>query len=167
MPRTYRYVGPAEVREAAKQEPPGAVISSPDDLRAWLAANEAGATEHTLTYVVSTRRELLVAPQRSEHVACARGESVLAAGELTVRNGKSGALEVTYISNQSTGYCPDATCWESVQSVLDRAGLPHPSEFTLAFTFRRCPACGERNLVKEDWFVCALCDAELPSEWNF
>jgi transcription initiation factor TFIIIB Brf1 subunit/transcription initiation factor TFIIB len=33
--------------------------------------------------------------------------------------------------------------------------------------FRRCPACGERNIVKDDWFVCGVCGADLPTVWNF
>jgi hypothetical protein len=70
-------------------------------------------------------------------------------------------------SNQSTGYCPDPDCWPAVAAALDRAGIPHPGRFTVEVIFRRCPSCGERNLVKDDWFVCALCEAELPREWNF
>jgi hypothetical protein len=35
------------------------------------------------------------------------------------------------------------------------------------FTFRRCPQCDERNLVREDDFACAICEAELPAAWNF
>ncbi|MDH6465317.1 transcription initiation factor TFIIIB Brf1 subunit/transcription initiation factor TFIIB [Micromonospora sp. A200] len=34
-------------------------------------------------------------------------------------------------------------------------------------TFRRCTACGERNIVRDDDFVCALCDGVLPPNWNF
>jgi hypothetical protein len=45
-------------------------------------------------------------------------------------------------------------------------GVVPPPAFTHAVVFRRCPRCGERNLVKEDWFVCVFCDAELPAEWN-
>ena len=33
--------------------------------------------------------------------------------------------------------------------------------------FRRCTQCGERNLVREGDFFCAICDAELPVAWNF
>jgi uncharacterized Zn finger protein (UPF0148 family) len=33
--------------------------------------------------------------------------------------------------------------------------------------FRRCGACGERNLVKDGDFACAICGAELPRTWNF
>ncbi|GAA2374179.1 hypothetical protein [Dactylosporangium salmoneum] len=33
--------------------------------------------------------------------------------------------------------------------------------------FRRCPACGERNVVRDGDFTCALCDGDLPARWNF
>jgi hypothetical protein len=33
---------------------------------------------------------------------------------------------VSEVSNQSTGYCPDLSCWSAVASALDRAGLERP-----------------------------------------
>ena len=30
-----------------------------------------------------------------------------------------------------------------------------------------CPRCGERNVVKDGWFVCGVCGADLPAGWNF
>jgi hypothetical protein len=56
-----------------------------------------------------------------------------------------------------------AECWPAVAA----AAIPAPSSFTHAFRFRRCAACMQINVVKEDWFVCASCDAELPRSWNF
>lgn len=50
---------------------------------------------------------------------------------------------------------------------LDRVGVPHPGAFTDAVIFRRCPTCGERNVVRGDDFVCAVCDSALPTRWNF
>jgi hypothetical protein len=71
------------------------------------------------------------------------------------------------VSNQSTGYCPEPASWPAVARALDAAGIAHPGRFTVAVIFRRCDACGERNLVKDDWFECAICGAPLASEWNF
>jgi hypothetical protein len=31
---------------------------------------------------------------------------------------------------------------------------------------RRCDVCATLNVVKEDWLVCAACDADLPVAWN-
>jgi hypothetical protein len=115
------------------------------------------------TFVVSLAGDLLVAPRRSEHVACAGGERVLGAGE--IRFDLEGAI--VEITNNSTGYCPPEESWDAVRVALDRAGLPHPGRFTLVVQFRRCTSCGERNVVKEGWYACAICDADLPREWNF
>ena len=40
-------------------------------------------------------------------------------------------------------------------------------DFTTRVVFRLCPACNERNIVKDGWFVCDLCGADLPGNWNF
>lgn len=104
-----------------------------------------------------------MADRRSEHVACAGGEAVLAAGELTVDE----RGEVLEANNQSTGYCPEPSCWTALAAALDAAGIPRPPALTRAFCFRRCESCGERNLVKDRWFECALCGAPLPEQWNF
>ena len=42
-----------------------------------------------------------------------------------------------------------------------------PAGFDCAFVYRRCPRCGQTNVIKEEWFVCACCDCELPRAWNF
>lgn len=118
------------------------------------------------TFVVAVDGVLRLALRRSEHVACAGGAEVLGAGEIAFARDGAG-WTVSEVSNQSTGYCPDPDCWPAVGDALDRAGVPNPGEFTDAVVFRRCPACAERNLVKEADFVCVVCGVELPQEWNF
>ncbi|MFE9635342.1 hypothetical protein [Streptomyces sp. NPDC006463] len=111
---------------------------------------------------------LRLAPRRSEHVACAGGDPVLAAGEICfiARPGEEPAWEADEVSNLSTGYCPDLASWRAVAEALDRAGIGRPEGFTHAVVFRRCTACGECNVVRDAWFVCVFCDADLPAEWN-
>jgi hypothetical protein len=116
--------------------------------------------------VVDVAGLLRLAPRRSEHVACAAGADVLAAGEITLRRIENGWAAAA-VSNQSTGYCPDPDCWPAVAAALDRAGIAYGGGFTEEFTFRRCPECGQRNIVKDAVFFCAVCDAELPASWNF
>ncbi len=160
----YRYVGPAAVLAAVRAGGEGRRIGSPADLAAWLAAS--GEAGEPYTFVVDVTGFLRLAPRRSEHVACAGGAEVLGAGEIEF--GRAGERwAATGISNQSTGYCPDPDSWPAVAAALDRAGVAHPGEFTDPVVFRRCPACGERNLVKDCDFVCAVCGADLPPEWNF
>jgi hypothetical protein len=163
--RDYRYVGPVDVREAVQPGSGGQAIVSPEGLAAWLATRGTDEREEPFTFVVDLAGTLRLAPQRSEHVACADSEPVLSAGEITfVRD--HDRWTVSEISNQSTGYCPDLTSWPAVQDALDRAGLDHPGDFTYPIIFRRCPKCHERNVVKDDHFVCAICDAPLPMTWN-
>ncbi|MCP3064608.1 hypothetical protein LXT21_38135 [Myxococcus sp. K38C18041901] len=139
-------------------------MTSLSELCSWLSVHPE-AFDEGATYVVDLRGRLRLAPRRSEHVACADGEEVLAAGEIRFRlNG--GPPAVAEVSNLSTGYCPDVTCWAAVARSLALLGLHSPSGFSVAMAFRRCLACGEVTLVKEGWFVCAFCDADLPSDWN-
>ncbi|MEV6206971.1 hypothetical protein [Kitasatospora sp. NPDC051914] len=117
------------------------------------------------TYVVDGAGILRLSPRRSEHVVCAGGEAVLSAGEIGFR-ADSGRWVAEEVSNQSTGYCPDACSWQAVADALDRAGISAPSGFTHEVVFRRCPACEQLNIVREADFVCVFCDGSLPREWN-
>lgn len=167
--KLYRYVGPEAIAVAAARALPAASIRSVPELELWLRR-----TGHKLnlpggcavTFVVDEHGELRVADRGSEHVACAGGGPVRSAGELCV-SCLRGRLQVDAVSNQSTGYCPEPESWPAVAAALDRIGLPHPGGFTHAVVFRRCPACGERSIMKDGWFVCALCGADLPAAWNF
>jgi hypothetical protein len=155
--RIYQYVGPIEVLAAVR----------PVDLgRAVLSREEITSEGEPFTFVIDLDGTLRLAPRRSEHVACAGGQPVLSAGEMTFEL-RSGRWEVTAVTNQSTGYCPEATSWPTVARALDKIAVPNPGRFTDEFTFRRCVQCGERNIVRDGYFACAICDADLPAAWNF
>ena len=157
--RRYVYVGPADVRALVASSPRGHAIHVAADL-ARLVDGEP------MTFIVDVRGILHVAPRRSEHVACAGGDDVLSAGELIATCDRD-RVRVTDISNQSTGYGPEPESWPAVAKALDDAGIAHDGSFTYEATFRRCPSCKQRNLVKEDWFECAMCGNALPRTWNF
>jgi hypothetical protein len=109
---------------------------------------------------------LRLADRHSEHVACAGGQRVRSAGEMTlVMVGE--VVRVVDVTNQSTGYCPEPTSWPEVERALEGLGVAHPTSFTTSFDFRRCPACSQINLVKDAMLRCDACDAELPAAWNF
>jgi len=167
MPRAriFRYVGPEAMLRTAATGPIGTEIRSRAAVRRWCEehGDERDGLGLWATYTVGEDGDLRVAPRRSEHVACSGGEPVLAAGEICF----AADARVTEISNLSTGFCPDAECWAAVRDALDAASVLHPGAFTFEAVFRRCPVCGERNVVKEGWFVCAVCDAPLPETWNF
>lgn len=61
----------------------------------------------------------------------------------------------------------DSDSWPPVGAALDRLDISHPGGFTENINFRRCPSFGERNIVRDDNLVCALCDSDLPKSWNF
>jgi hypothetical protein len=164
-PRGYRYVGPADILGQVRPGCRGHAVTSLDGLAAWLDRQTAQGPEEPFTYVIDLAGTLRLAPQRSEHVACAGGEPVLGAGELSFAPSR-GTWTVSEISNQSTGYCPDPSSWPAVASALDRAGLGHPPEFTHPIVFRRCRQCHQRNIVKDDYYVCAVCGTPLPATWN-
>jgi hypothetical protein len=166
--RVYKYVGPPEIAARSATRDAGAVVTSPADVLAWMESqqlNRPMAGEVTVTYVVDQEGRLRIADRRSEHVACAGGRSVLAAGEMTF-NVDRATVKVAGTTNQSAGYCPEPSCWKAVQRALTDAGITHPDGFTQQFEFRRCPSCQSINLVKDANFRCELCRAPLPRNWN-
>ncbi|NUP30937.1 MAG: hypothetical protein HOU01_04375 [Streptomycetaceae bacterium] len=157
--RSYRYIGPAELLGRTTDV---ASIAAMTDLDAWLARQEP---DEPRTFVVDLDGTLRLAPRRSEHVTCAGGADVLAAGELRFERDADGWF-VVEASNQSTGYCPDVDSWPALRDALDRAGVRHPGEFTAPVVFRRCPDCAAVNIVRDGDYTCALCDGNLPPQWN-
>jgi hypothetical protein len=74
---------------------------------------------------------------------------------------------VECVTNQSTGYCPEPESWEAVVGSLDRIPVEHPDGFDPVSIFRRCPACTQINIVKDEWYVRGVCQSTLPNLWNF
>jgi hypothetical protein len=168
--RKYKYVGPAEIRAKSVGRPAGRDICSPADVLAWI--RESGQTVGpgepvAATFVIDPGGRLLIADRRSEHVACAGGGDVLAAGEVFFAAEGRNTVAVAEVTNQSTGYCPEPSCWDAVAAAFDRIGLGHPPGFTTECVFRKCVSCGARNIVKDGWFYCDVCGQPLPTEWNF
>lgn len=161
--RKYQYVG--DGAEAAATTPPGRQIMRRRDLDEFLS-ERIDEVEEPFTYVV-VDGVLRVAARRSEHVACAGHGPVEAAGEISFERDDDGRWRVSEVSNQSAGYCPESSCFDAVDHALSLPGIEHPGGFTSAFEFRRCPGCGERNLVKDDYYACGACDTPLPDSWNF
>lgn len=166
LQRRYAYVGPPELLDASRASKSGTIIRTPKDLSAWLWANSSDFAPDgslTATFVVDCEGVLRLTPRRSEHVACASGGPVLSAGEITF----SQSCEVIEITNQSTGFCPEPESWPIVAAAIDSIPLRRPDDFTSLVIFRLCSQCDSRNIVKDDWYVCDLCGADLPADWNF
>lgn len=166
--RLYRYVGPQEIADRARNAPRGTIITSADDARRWVAGQTTGRLPTgsiTATFVVDSVGRLRLADRHSEHVGCAGGEPVRAAGEITLRVA-AGAVITEELTNQSTGYCPEPSSWLAVDRALRDAGIVPPAEFATMFVFRRCPRCAQLNIVKDGIYECTVCAAPLPAEWN-
>ena len=165
MGRTYHYIGPHDLRGSISER---RHIQQPQDVKDWIIQT-AQQPEHcriVATFIVDTSGQLWIADRRSEHVACAAGQSVLSAGEMTfVVEGKS--VYVAEVSNQSLGYCPEPASWSAVAIALEGSGLPPPSFFTSAYTMRLCEVCGAKNIIKDEVFMCGVCQSVIAAEWNF
>lgn len=164
----YKYVGPNDLLELVKTVSKGEKISSPQDVINWLegTAQELDYDNQVIaTYTIDLDNNLLIADRHSEHVACAGGDNVLSAGEITF-SVEGSKVKVAEVTNQSTGYCPKPESWPSVKVALVKAGLDGPNSFSREFIFRKCEKCGLLNIVKEEWFVCVECDEDLSKSWN-
>ncbi len=167
--RLYRYVGSSEIQLHVAGSPMGKRIQSVSELLDWIAQTKKEPNAWELipaTFVIDVEGYLRVADRHSEHIACAGGQPVLSAGEIFFMYGDQG-LEVSEVTNQSTGFCPEPESWFQVANSLNLIGLFHPNRFTTEFIFRRCPACHQINLVKDNLFLCAVCGTQLPLFWNF
>ncbi|BAY26380.1 hypothetical protein NIES2100_61950 [Calothrix sp. NIES-2100] len=168
MSRLYRYVGAEDIRLSVAASPVGIPIFSVNDLHNWINQTMQKPNNWGLipaTFVIDNEGYLRVADRHSEHIACAGGESVLSAGEIFFTCNQHG-FEVAEITNQSTGYCPESESWFQVEKALEKIPILHPGNFTTEFIFRRCPVCRQLNIVKDELFLCAVCNANLPKIWN-
>lgn len=163
--RSYRYVGPVELKTGVRPDSGGCRITSAADFDDWIADRSAEDLAEPFTFVVGTDGLLRLAPRRSEHVSCAGGDMVLSAGEISFMR-EAGQWAVGEVSNHSTGYCPDVASWSEVARALDDVELRRPLGFTHEVVFRRCLGCQEHNIVREDDFVCVFCGRDLPAAWN-
>jgi hypothetical protein len=167
--REYSYVGSKELLAVLQKNSMRTHIASTADIQNWLknSGQKLGLDRMvTATFIIDTQGELWIADRHSEHVLCAAGKNVLSAGEITFMV-RPTTVEVTDITNQSTGYCPEPESWDAVEVALDQIGLTHPSDFTTAYQFRRCNNCETTNIIKDDWYECAVCQFPLSTLWNY
>lgn len=164
----YDYVGPKDIADAVAKVAPGFPVLSSAGLMQWLADDQQQADingQVIATFIVDENGTLCIADRCSEHVACAGGRPVQSAGEMTFQVDKDQA-RVHAVTNQSTGYCPEPGSWPRVANAIRKAGLVAPAGFHVNFLFRKCTDCHALNVIKEGVFVCAMCDADLPADWN-
>ncbi len=166
--KTYEYVGPDMSEYSMEDNVVGYRVKSRQDVLGWIKAAKQetdNANEIVATFVVKKDKCLYLADRHEEHFNCAGGAPVLSAGEITFYV-TSAEFEVTALTNQSTGYCPEPKTRKVVCKALKKAGIAGIDNFTTEFEFRKCTQCDSLNVVKEDWFVCAVCDSDLSKSWN-
>ena len=167
--KKYRYVGPKEIEKYGQSDIVRICLESSDSVLSWIqqtGQQEDMNGEITATYIVDTTGKIWITDRHYEHVACARGVQVLSAGEISF-SFESNSVEVSYLSNQSTGYCPEPDSWTAVQNALTSTSLPFPNRWSKEFHFRRCSSCLSINVVKDDVYICAVCNSDLDLKWNF
>lgn len=169
MTQLYSYVGPKGIRKKVLGRKEGSLIRSRSDVENWLreTLQEADTQGQIwVTFVVDQQGQLRIADRHSEHVQCAAGQDVLSAGELCF---EFRSLEIVECSNQSTGYCPEPASFSALKAAVAKSDLvlSDPERFSREVLFRRCPNCRANNIVKDQWFECALCETELPRQWNY
>lgn len=166
--RVYRHLHP-EKTEAHPENSTRSRIAAAHDVIHWMQQTRQGRDSDgtvTATFIVDLEGTIWIADRRSEHFACAQGRDVLSAGEITF-DVDAKPVSVISVTNQSLGYCPEPESWPSVAKALEAGGIEAPARFTAEFTFRLCEACNTTNVVRDNWFVCAMCSAELNRSWNF
>ena len=170
-PKTYDYVGPAEIFKRIEEKYQGTVIATTEDVLNWLLANNGRLKTDALiicTFIINLEGKLLIADRHSEHVQCANGEAVRSAGEIGFYIDDRQEVKVETLTNQSTGYCPSSTSWVEVENALSKIqGLTIPKGFDPAFVFSYCPDCQTRQIVKDAFYFCAICGHPLLTENDF
>ena len=168
MARIYEYVGGRDLMPTQWEAVHRVRVAKSENVQCWIQETEqilSADNSVTATFVVDLGGELWIADRHSEHVHCARGGSVLAAGEITFI-AQGNYISVVSVTNQSTGYCPEPESWQAVQPILTSIFADVPENFTVAFIFRCCPQCDTINIIKEDIWECAFCNGELPMVRN-
>ncbi|BBM83424.1 hypothetical protein [Candidatus Uabimicrobium amorphum] len=158
--RRYHYVGPIDIlRDKTSCE--RVKVTCYEDVVVW---SQDHTNERIFTFVIDDKKNLWIADRHCEHVACARGKAIFAAGEITFSLHKA---QVLFITNQSTGYCPEPESWEVVKDVLAAIAIDYPPYFNQVCIFRRCTKCMQINIVKDHIYECAVCESPLDTKWNF
>lgn len=169
MAKQYQYIGSQEIIDNLPEKSARVCVNSAKDILEWIKnSNQLPEYDacYVATFIISIDGKMWINDRHSEHVLCANGKNILSAGEITFEF-DGNTVKIVAISNQSTGYCPESNSWNSVAHALKSSKIPYPGDFTTKFIFRKCDNCGQKNIVKDEWYFCAVCDTSLSKAWNF
>jgi len=147
----YKYVGPKNLLENIKIREEGFLINSGLDIENWILHSNQKVNDNQeiiATFIIDEELNLRISDRHSEHVVCAAGKDVLSAGEITFRIVNKQVKNISKVSNQSTGYCPEPSSWSYVSKALEKLNIDYPDYFTEAFIFRICKNCHNINIDK-------------------
>jgi hypothetical protein len=76
--------------------------------------------------------------------------------------------QLARLRRDDSGWRPSESSSSGRPSRATSRGAPcrHAGDYTIAFEFRRCQQCAKLNVVKDGWFWCDACSAQLSREWN-
>lgn len=170
-PINYEYIGPKEILNSIKPELQGTKIESSKEIVNWLKLNNkiTKAENFTVcTFIIDLKGHLLISDRHSEHVQCAFGENVLSAGEIGFKVESQERVKVESLTNLSTGYCPPPKSWSEVyKTLIQIEGLIIPKKFEPSYIFSYCSQCKQRQIIKDDFYYCPICEKELLSGEEF
>jgi len=164
----YWYVGPKDLLDLIHTDVNRVAVINEESVRSWIHQTDQKLdydNSVTATYIIDTNKVMWICDRHMEHVVCAIGGPVLSAGEATFKISTK-SVEISYITNQSTGFCPKPSSWKVVNVALKNTGINYPQQFSTNFIFRLCLNCKTINIVKEKDYVCAVCNHDLEKQWN-
>ncbi len=124
----YTFASSEEMFEKAKAKTGQIVIESQKSLEDCKdimdQAQEGVGHIRPQTYVITLDRKLVIGGLLGEHVYVAKGEDVLAAGEIIFeKDSDTNKWFVKYVNNRSNGYYPARECFVHVKNALDAAQI--------------------------------------------
>ena len=156
----YNYVGPTEIgkRTFASERH---LVTCPEDVRNGISNNRTAVAGGSMmaTFVIDTTSlRGLQTSQRTCRVCTWRRRAFSWRDDIV--HGLDERWQFRGY-HKSTGYCPGIDSWPVVAVALDKARIGHPNGFTVKCVFRKC-SCGQINIIKDNYFQCAVCGSQLP-----
>jgi len=130
---SYTFVWDEDMRKRAEQKEGRVLVADKavlqkDDVREIL--EDFAADNRPQTYVVTLDGKFYIGGNVQEHVEVAKGQDVLAAGEVEF---DLDTFDITYINNRSNGYYPGATSFRWVKEALAETGIKLLDNFSEIF----------------------------------
>lgn len=129
----YSFAGREDMWKDSRSMEGRILINSAQDLDRNFDVLEKHSKENRpQTYIVDECGKLAIGGSLDEHVDVAKGDLVLAAGEITFSK-KGNVWKAEYLNNRSNGYYPDGSSFVHVKKALESGGINCGDSFTEVF----------------------------------